>query len=272
MRERLMLDSAQAKWQSERDYPWDNYFQMDLRSWLRGRAMLDLGCFNGGRSVAWAQRYRVASLAGVDVDPVYIDAAQRFAAVRGVAADFRVGTGEHLPWPDRSFDAILTFDVFEHVQNLPRVMDECHRVLRSGGRLFAVFPSYWQPAEHHLSLVTRVPALQWVFPPKTLIRAYRDILAERGNDAAWYARSSGLAEWERGNTINGTTQRGFARLVRDGRWRVVMHPTPPLGAIGRRASHSRLARLVAAVAQALQRLPLVGEAFTHRIVYVLEAP
>ena len=41
---------------------------------------------------------------------------------------------------DRSFDAIVSGDVFEHVPDLPRALRECARVLDPGGILIATFP------------------------------------------------------------------------------------------------------------------------------------
>lgn len=45
-------------------------------------------------------------------------------------------------------------------------------MLKPGGRPCVVFPSYCQPLEGHLPLVTRTPAAPWLFGARTLIRAY----------------------------------------------------------------------------------------------------
>jgi ubiquinone/menaquinone biosynthesis C-methylase UbiE len=58
---------------------------------------------------------------------------------------FDVGVGERLPFEDGSFDAILSLDVFEHVQDVSGVMAECRRVLAPGGMLLACFAQYFQP-------------------------------------------------------------------------------------------------------------------------------
>jgi len=39
------------------------------------------------------------------------------------------------PWPDRSFDTVLAYDVWEHVDNPIGFMAEAHRVLSVGGLL-----------------------------------------------------------------------------------------------------------------------------------------
>ena len=131
----IMLKSAGFKFENEISYPWDNYFGLDLSPFLKNKVVLDLGCFNGGRSTAWYERYHLDCLFGIDVDQVYIDAATQFANTKNINAKFKLAQGEELPFEDSKFDAILSFDVFEHVQNIQKTIDECRRVLKPGGKL-----------------------------------------------------------------------------------------------------------------------------------------
>ena len=272
-RRAMMQASALAKYKSEMEYPWDHYFGMDLRPWLKGKRALDLGCFNGGRGVAWAERYGLAQLLGVDVAEPYIAAANEFAASRNVPAQFQLARGELLPFDDASLDAVLSFDVMEHVQDVPGTLAECRRVLRPGGQLFVVFPSYYQPNEHHLSMVTRLPGVQYVFSARTLLKAYCEILDERGRSADWYRRRSvDLQPWERGNAINGTTLAQFRRYVRGADWVTLRHIRKPIGSIGRNASKSKLAKAMSALFYPLVWIPGLEEIFLHRISYVLQKP
>jgi SAM-dependent methyltransferase len=124
----LMMRSAQAKYESEIKYSWDHYFGMNLKPLLAGKRVLDLGSLYGGRSVAWAEKYQLANITGIDVNPIYIEAAARFAESKHVNAEFYVACGEKLPFESESFDAILTFDVLEHVQSPRSTLAECHRV------------------------------------------------------------------------------------------------------------------------------------------------
>ena len=143
-------------------------------------------------------------------------------------------------------------------------------MLMPGGRLSVVFPSYYQPLEHHLSLVTRTPAVHWFFGARTLIRAYWEILQERGEAAACYGRSSPEPyPWERCNTINGTTLAGFRRLFGAGGWGVEWFGRKPIGSIGRGVQHRRWPKIIAAMAWPMTSMPGLRECVLHRITYIL---
>jgi SAM-dependent methyltransferase len=57
--------------------------------------------------------------------------------------------GERLPYPDGAFDAILSNEVIEHVQDDRAAVAEMARVLRPGGRLLLFCPNRWYPVETH---------------------------------------------------------------------------------------------------------------------------
>jgi SAM-dependent methyltransferase len=268
-RHAVMDASSLTKFESERRTPWDEYFGVDLRRFLRGGRLLDLGCFTGGRSVAWAEHYGASRLFGIDVAVPFVDAARRFAARRGVRGGFLVAESEHLPFPDGHFDAVLACDVFEHVQDLGRTLAECHRVLKGGGHLVVAFPGFYHPQEHHLSLVTEFPGIHYLFGPRTLVEAYSAIVAERGDEARWYGRTPALAAWERGNAINGTTSRRFRQLLRAHPWKIRVRGRFP---IGRRFASRGVLRPVYGLARLLAALPGLDEVLVNRIAYVLEKP
>lgn len=54
------------------------------------------------------------------------------------------GDATRLPFPDDSFDAVITSEVLEHIQNDVTALAEMVRVLRPGGRLAVTVPS-WLP-------------------------------------------------------------------------------------------------------------------------------
>lgn len=265
-----MIASAQGIYEDELRYPWDNYFGRDLTPLVKGAHALDLGCFTGGRAVAWSRRYGLASISGIDTTDVFIEAAKAFAEREKVPATFVVGRGERLPFDDQAFNAILSFDVLEHVQDPASVLAECRRVLKPGGRAFLVFPGFFHPFEHHLSHVTTAPFIHYVFTPRVLLEAYCAILDERGDAATWYSRQPrALQSWERGNTINGLTLRRFRRLAAQAGLLIEQQVRKPLGSVGRRTTGRASYQVVASLMRPFTRLPLAEEALLHRGVFIL---
>ena len=59
------------------------------------------------------------------------------------------GVGEHLPFPDTSFDLILSHEVLEHVQNDREAISEIVRTLKPGGRLVLFCPNRGYGFETH---------------------------------------------------------------------------------------------------------------------------
>jgi hypothetical protein len=144
-------------------------------------------------------------------------------------------------------------------------------VLRPGGRLFLVFPSYYQPLEHHLSLVTLAPGIQYFFHGATLVQAYCEILDERGQDAIWYRRAKPTLEpWECGHTINGTTLRRFKKVLQSRRWNVIHQSRKPIFSMGRNAPKQSTFRLLSKLLVPLTDVPGIQEIVLHRLTFVLE--
>lgn len=96
--------------------------------------LLDVGCGDGGYAVSrkWHQSY---DYRGVDVDP------DKIAVAKGRGLTVERADVESLPYPDASFDRVVAKAVFEHVADPQTAVQECHRVLRPGGQLWAVVPS-----------------------------------------------------------------------------------------------------------------------------------
>lgn len=98
------------------------------------RGILEIGCGDGDLSVQLARH----STRYVAIDPD--GEAIRKAQSRGGHADFRIGSGEALAFPDASFDAAL-FVLSLHHQDSRIALQEAHRVLVDGGRLIVLEPS-----------------------------------------------------------------------------------------------------------------------------------
>ena len=104
-----------------------------------GQRVLDVACGTGVVAVTAARRG--AAVSGLDLAPPLIERARQNAAIAGVDIDFVEGDAEALPYPDASFDLVLS--QFGHIF-APRpavVVEEMLRVLKPGGRIaFAAWP------------------------------------------------------------------------------------------------------------------------------------
>jgi len=109
------------------------YFDQFVEDW-QDRSVLDAGC--GGGFMAEALAKRGARVTGVDPAADAISAARSHALSEGLEIDYQVGTVEALPFADNSFDHVVCVDVLEHVEDVPRAIDEIARVLKPGGMFF----------------------------------------------------------------------------------------------------------------------------------------
>ena len=55
--------------------------------------------------------------------------------------------GKELPFTKEYFDSVLCSEVFEHVFNLPEVLIELNRVLKTGGKILITCPFVWKEHE-----------------------------------------------------------------------------------------------------------------------------
>ena len=212
---RLGLAWAQALYAIEAQQPLDAYFPgLDLGVLCNGGALLDVGCYLGGKSVRWLEKYGGRQMCGIDVAEHYLAAAGRLALERGVSAEFCVGVAEAIPFSAESFDVVFSVHTFEHVRHVSAALRECRRVLKPGGHLIVVFPPFYYPLGHHLDLVTRTPCLHWFFRYPDLLAAYFALLDARGAAASWYRRAeTNPLPDEKGYSINGLSAGAFHRMI-----------------------------------------------------------
>lgn len=103
--------------------------------------ILEDGCGVGEYLARLAQSARFS--AGLEVE------LERAQDARKKAANVICGVGEHLPFPDGSFDLILSHEVLEHVQDDRLALCEIVRTLKPGGRLAMFCPNRGYPFETH---------------------------------------------------------------------------------------------------------------------------
>lgn len=73
----------------------------------------------------------------------------RIREARERVANSHAAAAEALPYPEGSFDLILSNEVIEHVDDDRAALVEMARVLRPGGRAVIFCPNRWYPVETH---------------------------------------------------------------------------------------------------------------------------
>jgi len=107
-----------------------------------GERVLDIGSGPG------LLAYDMAIAAGAGGRVCGIDASKAMVAMAGKRCadqpwtEFRVAEATKLPYPDDSFDAAVSTQVYEFVRDVPAALAELHRVLRPAGRAVILDTDY----------------------------------------------------------------------------------------------------------------------------------
>jgi arsenite methyltransferase len=103
----------------------------------RGERVLDLGSGAGPDSLVAAQMVGSSgSVTGIDMTLEMLTKARAAAAELGTGnVEFVESEAESLPFPDASFDVVISNGVIDLIPDKDAVFGELHRVLVPGGRL-----------------------------------------------------------------------------------------------------------------------------------------
>ncbi len=102
-------------------------------------SILDVGC-GDGRKLAMLGNSTTKQV-GLDVSPQAINLAKK----NFPTADFVVGVGEHLPFPNAAFSAVVSTFVIEHTQVPEQVVAEMLRVVKKSGLIIILAPNFGAP-------------------------------------------------------------------------------------------------------------------------------
>jgi len=205
---------------------------------LHGRAILDVGCGLG----LYVRRLNDLSdnVHGVDIDP------DKVAQTSESLANIHQGSAEALPYPNGTFDVVLSNEVIEHVHDDQAAIDEAYRVLVPGGHLVVFCPNrgylfethgfYWRGVYHfgNIPLVNYFPN-GWRNRLAPHVRAY-----SRRQLAAMFAHLDGET------VVHRVIFAGYDNIVAQ---------SPRLGSLLRRVTY------------ALERTPLQDLGLSHMLVF-----
>ena len=112
-----------------------------------GERVLDLGCGAGTDSLVVAQMVGPEGhVTGIDMTPEMLAKARASAAEMGAEnVEFVEGEAESLPFPDESFDVVISNGVIDLIPDKAAVFSELYRVLVPGGRIQIADVTIQQP-------------------------------------------------------------------------------------------------------------------------------
>jgi arsenite methyltransferase len=175
---------------SRRDFQRRRELVQDALHAQPGDRILDVGCGPGFYVAALLDRVGSGgAVVGIDISPDMLAiAAKRSEGYANVG--FHQTSATSLPLDDASFDAALSIQVLEFVEDVDAALAELHRVLRPGGRL-VLWDIDWSTVSWHsdrperMSHVLRVwnnhlshPCLPRTLAPRLRSAGFADIAVE----------------------------------------------------------------------------------------------
>jgi ubiquinone/menaquinone biosynthesis C-methylase UbiE len=102
-----------------------------------GHRVLEMGCGTGNLAILVKRLNPACQVLGIDPDPKALARAHRKAQRREATIQFDQGFAEELPYPDASFDRVLSAFMLHHVRPDAKLLSlrEAFRVLKPGGSL-----------------------------------------------------------------------------------------------------------------------------------------
>jgi ubiquinone/menaquinone biosynthesis C-methylase UbiE len=97
--------------------------------------VLEIGAGSGAMAVELLARYSDIDMMVTDFDPAMVDAASARLALFGDRVKARQADATALPFPDASFDVVLSCVMLHHTLEWEKALAECLRVLRPGGHV-----------------------------------------------------------------------------------------------------------------------------------------
>jgi ubiquinone/menaquinone biosynthesis C-methylase UbiE len=111
-----------------------------VKSGIVSGHVLEIGSGPGYLGLEWLSRTSNSTLTGLEISQDMVDQARRNAAEYRFSerATYVQGTGAKLPFPDASFDGVITASSLHEWDNPTETLQEIWRVLKPGGRLLVL--------------------------------------------------------------------------------------------------------------------------------------
>jgi len=221
------------------------------------KKVLDIGCGAGGKTIYYASQ-GVSEIVGLEILEKYEEEANKLAKDKGYEDVFTFTSQDAAKtnFSDNTFDTIIMNDAMEHVDEPDKVLAECYRILKKGGKLYLNFPPYNHPYGAHLSDAIAMPWVHCFFSDQTLIEAYKELVKDLpdGNDRIKFRISTNVQGREYFSYINHMSVKRYNRILSNSPFKVNYY------------SEEHLRNIV----KPLAKLPFFKEYFVKMVVSVVE--
>ena len=227
---------------STNSYGWYNWLFDILLKLPVNAKILELGC---GPAYMWREcSSRIPAGWDIilsDLSAGMVDAAWRNLVVTGRTFQFKEIDAQAIPFPDETFDALISNFMLYHVPDRPKALREIKRVLKTGGKLIAAtagnthlkemmeylqqvhIGNIWESYANPFTLENGLEQLKSVFPKVNLSRYEDSLIVTEVEPIMAYIRSSmrstELSEDElakvRVNLENGIKEKGRILITKD---------------------------------------------------------
>jgi len=130
-----------------------DYFEIPLTS-FKNKKLLDIGCGPRG-SLEWANM----AAERIGLDPLVKN--YRNLGIERHKMKYVNAYAECIPFKDKYFDFVFSFNSLDHVDNLEKALGEIHRVLKMGGLFLLITevnhsPTVCEPISYTWSIIEKI--------------------------------------------------------------------------------------------------------------------
>ena len=127
------------------------YRFLGLEPFLSGSRVIDVGCGTGHRVMPMAHHFGAREYVGFDHSAASLDVARQLKQELGFdGATLVEGDIFKLPYPDASFDVVISQGVLHHTSDPYRAFQELVRICRPGGFVNIYLYNWWNHWRHNL--------------------------------------------------------------------------------------------------------------------------
>lgn len=241
---------------------------------IEGLNVLDFGCGTGELCALMAD-HNPMRIVGVDLSEEAVQhahASQKDATLpANTSVEFiHAQRKQPVPVDDATIDLISCFDVVEHIADVSFTLQEWHRMLRPGGKVWIWWSPWRGPFGHHMESLIPLPWVHLIFPQRSMFEACAELydapdFVPRVWDRDEHTGQKKPNKWRSQQQfypfLNRLTQRGFECEVRRADLK-----------IDRREIHGFSGSWRSRATSMLIPIPILGDCFVSFYVYELSKP